>query len=365
MFSLTQLRWVLLAAGSGWACHLAVHHPTPIDAALPLLGVVIVLLAAVSHGVIVVAVPLLVVAELALPDEATRLLAIGAVLAASFVAATVLRPRRVYEVSESETFVWQERAAAPLIAITALILLRWIPLAGVQPVRELALLAAAGLIVVVLGRTPFAIAVAVVAALVTPAVPLRTLALPLVVLLVAVFTRKLGMPAVSLTWPSSIVLAFAILFFAWSGVVARGFPWFLREMKPAVNVQMVGRALPPGESSVLAVPDGAQSLVVSGANVPRLQRGALLGTIEPGAIEIRIGDAADWGYMRREQFYGSRNPLPRDSAGILRGYGQQAWVDGAGRIALPPGVDSIRITADRHLPEGATLQVERFELTAR
>jgi hypothetical protein len=362
---LTQLRWTLLAAGSGWACHLAVHHATPIDQSLPVFGVVIALLAAVSHGVIVVAVPLLVVAELALPDETTRLLALGAVLAASFVAAIVLRPRRVPEVTGSEAFDWQEHAAAPLIAIAAIVLLRWIPLAGVQPARELVLLAVAGLTVVVLGRTPFAIAIAVVAALVTPAVPMRTLALPLVVLLVAVFARRLGMPAVSLTWPSSIVLAFAMLFFAWSGVVARGLPWLLRDATPAVNVQTISWALAPGESATLAVPGGASSLVVSGANVPRLSRGALLGTIEPGGIEIRIGDAADWGYMRREHFYGSRNPLPRDSAGMLRGYGQDAWVDGAGRIALPPAADSIRITADRRLPEGASLQVERFELAAR
>jgi hypothetical protein len=86
-----------------------------------------------------------------------------------------------------------------------------------------------------------------------------------------------------------------------------------------------------------------------------------LGRIEPGGRIVRIGDAADWGYMRREQFYGARNPLPRDAAGKIRGYGYAAWVDGAGRIPLPPNARTIRVTADASLPADAALQVESFE----
>ena len=89
------------------------------------------------------------------------------------------------------------------------------------------------------------------------------------------------------------------------------------------------------------------------------------GFLEPGNSVIRVGDVSDWGYMRREQIYQSRNPLPRDSAGQLRGYGYEAWVDGAGRVPLPRNARSVRVTADAALPEGALVQVERFEIASR
>jgi len=73
--------------------------------------------------------------------------------------------------------------------------------------------------------------------------------------------------------------------------------------------------------------------------------------------------------MRRDAFYGSHNPLPRDPAGKVRGYGYLAWVDGAGRVPLPRlpanGIRTIRVTADAHLPANASLQVEGFEIAAR
>src|SRR5205085_7396142 len=103
------------------------------------------------------------------------------------------------------------------------------PISDVHPWRELALLIVALAIVYVLGRTPFAIAIGVLAALVTPMMPLRTLALPLLVLFVAIVARVIGMPELRLTWPSAIVVAFALTFFAWSGVVPRPQRWFLIE----------------------------------------------------------------------------------------------------------------------------------------
>lgn len=344
---MNRIRWVLAAALSALACHLSVIHATPVDRALPFLAVLTTILAAASYPSVMLGVPLLILAEIAIPDEGMRLLAFGVLMAFAITIppASRLRDGRL-------------AAGVPLAAI---LLLRWIPIHDVLLGRELFLLVLALLIFLVLDRTPFAMAVAVLTVLVTPAVPLRTLALPMLVLVVAVAARTLGMPRIVLAWPSRVLVAFAILFFAWSGVVARAFPYFLhRATEPRERI-VVAQALGAGKSLTLEVPEGAKSLVVSGANVARLRRGALLGRMEPGSLGIRIGDAADWGSLRREQFHGNRNPLPRDPAGKIRGYGYGAWLDGAGRIALPRGARQVRVIAAASLPAGASLQVEGFE----
>jgi hypothetical protein len=243
----------------------------------------------------------------------------------------------------------------------AIVLLRWIPLSDVLVFRELFLLGIAALIVVVLGRTPFAVAVAVIAAFFTPAIPLRTLAVPLLVLGVCIAARIFGMGAWKLTWPSAAAVAFLLLFLAWSGVVARSLPFVLRKAGPEPPRIPIGAALTASQSETFDVPGQARSLILSGANVARFRRGRVLGRIEPGGIPVRLGDVADWGAMRREQVYGSRNPWPRDMAGRVRGYGYNAWLDGAGRVALPPGARSITVTGNASLPPDASLQVEGFE----
>jgi hypothetical protein len=241
------------------------------------------------------------------------------------------------------------------------VLLRWLPLENVQYGRELALLAFAAAIVFVLGRTPFAVAVAVIVSLVTTAVPLRTLALPLAVLILAAVARTFGLPALRLTWPSTVVLAFVMLFFPWSGIVARAFPYFLRQAGPEKPRHVIRQALTPGSGETYDVPEGATHLIVSGANVAHFRRGTILGRIEPGPTDVRIGDAADWGYLRREAWHKAHNPLPGNPAGEIRDYGYEAWIDGAGRIPLPRGARTIRVTADGALPGNASLQVEGFE----
>jgi hypothetical protein len=185
--------------------------------------------------------------------------------------------------------------------------------------------------------------------------------LPLVVLFASVLARAFGMPRLALVWPSSVVLAFVMLFFAWSGIVARAFPYFLRPATPEAHRTVWREALPPSRSATYEVPDGARAIVVSGANVAHLRRGTLVGRIEPGGIDVRIGDVADWGYMRRDQIYDARNPLPSVSAGKIRDYGYASWVDGAGRVLLPRGARVIRVTAAADLPANASLQVEGFE----
>jgi hypothetical protein len=231
----------------------------------------------------------------------------------------------------------------------------------VRVARELLLLATGVLIFVVLDRTPFALMVAVAAVLFTPGVPLRTLLYPISILAVSVVLRTLGLPRISLAWPSSVAVLFAILFFPWSGVLARSFPYFLTASKPANLKVVVDQALAPRVSVDVEVPPDATSLVVSGANVAPFRRGMVLGTLEPGGRAIVIGDAADWGAFRRDSFHTAHNPLPRDAAGIIRGYGYGAWLSGAGRVPLPKGARHIRVVADAALPANASLQVEGIE----
>lgn len=372
-----NVRWIAVAALSAYACHLAVHHGTPIDHALPLLGAVVTFLAWLSYPAVMVAVPLLIVSEVAIADEPIRLLAFGAILAAawglasfSFVAADAPSG------SEGEPERATSGARAALLTITALVLLRWIPLENVLVGREAVVLGLALATVFVLGRTPFAVAVAVGVALVTPAIPLRTLALPVTVLGVAAVARLFGLPAFRLAWPSTVAVGCAVLLFPWSGIVARALPYVLRQASPPPHRTLVREALAPGRAAAYELPPGASRIVVSGANVAHLRRGTLLGRIEIGApdgrppdcekatsrcIPVRIGDAADWGYVRRDQWYRAHNPLPRDPAGTIRDYGYAAWVDGAGRLPLPQGARSVRVTADAALPPGASLQVEGFE----
>jgi len=351
-----HLQWIIAAAASAYACHFAVTHTTPIDRALPFIAVVVVFVAwAFSDVSLLIAVPVLMVAEIGVADEGGRLVVFGVIVAAAIG----------YPVSRSpgHRATGQPGNRATALVIASLLLLRWIPTPE-HVLRELVLIAIALATCWVLGRTPFAVMVAVIAALVTPAIPLRTLALPLLVLFVATLARLFGMPRLRLALPSVIVLAFALVFFAWSGLVARAFPYFLKTPHPVAEKYTVNAALAASQSATIDVPDGAQALIVSGANVPSLRRGALLGRIEPGNIAVRVGDAADWGYLRREHFYGSRNPLPRDPAGKVRGYGYDAWIDGAGRVALPRA-RTIRVTGDAALPPGASLQVEGFELVRR
>ena len=344
-----NLAWVAVAALAAWACELAAHHPTPVDQALPLIAVCVTAIAWATLPSLLIAVPMLIVAEIAIADEGLRLLTFGLIWSAA-----ALLP-----LSRAAALPPQSRL---IVAVTSIILLRWIPLEGVLWFRELFLLAIAVAIVLMLGRTPFAVAIGVLTALITPAVPLRTLLLPLAVLVVAFLARYFGMPPLKLAIPSTIAVAFVLLFFAWSGIVARAFPYFLKQARAERPRAWIGEALPPNQSLTLNVPHDATHLIVSGANVPKRKAGALLGSLN--GAPIRIGDAADWGYMRRDHFYGARNPLPRDPAGKIRDYGYAAWVDGAGRIALPRGVGRIRVTADASLPQDAALQVEAFELAA-
>jgi hypothetical protein len=288
-----------------------------------------------------------------------------------------------------------------LLTIAGTLLLRWIPFRDVVLWRELIVIAGALAVLVATwgrlsagpsrlrgGSTFIALAVA----LVTPAFPARAMLYPF--LLAAVLS--LGQALLPVLSPLFLIFAYfdryshaalwivaafavaipilrriripvyalAIGLFAlwpWSGVVARAFPQFLLGAPPSARHEVVGSALGAGESVSIDVPENVHSVgvITSGANVVRMRPGRIVGSIDaPGTHrDIRIGDIADFGFLRREQFFYSRNTVPRQPTADIRGYGQTAWLYGAGSVNVPRS-PRIRITAARDLPSAARLQIE-------
>ncbi|HEY6140943.1 MAG TPA: hypothetical protein VI670_24575, partial [Thermoanaerobaculia bacterium] len=146
-----------------------------------------------------------------------------------------------------------------------------------------------------------------------------------------------------------------LLLWPWSGIVARAMPNFFWA-KPA-PAQVVGAALAASESIDVAVPPGPKRVLVlaSGANVSRFKKDRVIGTVN--GTPIRIGDVADFGFLRRDQFFFARNPLPRRPVADIRGYGQAAFLYGAGFVDVPPA-ETLHISAAQDLPPNARLQVE-------
>ena len=329
---------------------------TPVDRWMP---VVVLMIVAWSWCVketrwwpaVQIAIPIVIATALLPLDERMRLAAMALATGAAFAIALLARPEI-------------ELRRALFFTASAIVLVRWIPWRDVRPTRELLVMIGALLIVYAFRRervvTPIAIAVAIVSALVTPAIPLRTVALPYIVALIAAISR---VERVRLDLAGAAICAAVLAVFPWSGIAARGLPYlFSRHVEDAPRHD-IRTALAPGESINVWLPPYSESLIVSGANVARLQKGTTLGWIEPGHVAVRIGDAADWGYMRREHFFAARNHLPRDPAGKIRDYGYSAWVDGAARIALPRRRGTIRVTAEPRLPKDARMQVEAVEMT--
>jgi len=359
-----EFRYVASAVLAAWALHV-VARGTPVDAAMPFVGVVIVFLAWRCCALIEIGVPLLVIAAIALPDEHTRLLAFGAIVAGAFVAAV---PRTFLD--------------ATGVMLAAVLVLRWIPFSNVEIVRELIVLV--GAFAVLLARPPLMIG-AVAVALVTPTHPGKALLYPFIVAAIVFVARNvpvaLGLAVAFLAaahfaraehaplWiAAAIAVAMPLLprltyvpaialfmLWPWSGLIARALPSFFRAAPPPT--QTIGAALAASQSIDVAVPPGVRRvvLVASGANVARLKEDRVIGSVN--GRPIRIGDVADFGFMRREQFFAARNPLPRLPVADIRGYGQAAFLYGAGRLVLPPA-ESLHISAAGDLPPNARLQVE-------
>ena len=345
---------IISAVVSAYAAAVVTQHATPVDSALLLIAVIVTIVAAFSLPAIHVAVPLLIGGEIAIADERLRLLWFGLVIGVAFAAATLCHPER------------ERGTRAGVVVLGSIILLRWIPLKNIVVWRELLLIAIAVLILAALRWTAAGIALAVAVALFTPLIPLRTIGFPIAVLVVVVILRAFDLPMIRFDVAASLALALMLTFFAWSGVLARSASFAIRGLPSATPREPVRMALAPGQSVDLDVPANATAVILSGANISKLRPGTFAGSINN--VPIRIGDVADWGFLRREHFYGSRNRVPNDPAGELRDYGQNAWIDGAARFPIRgprPEARGLRISADPHLPSTARLQIDAFELVKR
>jgi hypothetical protein len=403
---------------------------TPIDVHLPLVIALVLICAWTARGTrwaaaIQCAVPLLIVAMMTLADERTRLLAYGVIVALAYGAAVICAMERRRPAG------WLGGVTPPGIALTVvgIVLLRWIPLHDVRIVRELVVLAGSLTLLFAMprrrdaggpaGGTPAFLIAVLAVAVATPvragmmtflpfalallvlvlrglgdsasarARNLASLAVAAVLLLCACFARYSLAPvyvAAAIVFLVSLIdrirplsYAAAIAIFAlwpWSGIVARALPIARNYAPPAGEVQPVSRTLAAGESLPIAVPAHVREVVVTtyGGYIERLRSGHVIGAIEAtdqrGRVivrPIRIGDSADFGFMRREQFFASRNPLPRFSPGEIRDYGANAWVVGAGRttVSCASEIVSLRVVAAADLHAQSRLAVDSVEYPKR
>jgi hypothetical protein len=386
---LQHLRWLAIAVVSALACRAVAIYDTPIDRALPFVAVLLVICGWVSQSISAeLGVLLLVASAIFLPAERTRLLAYGLIAAAAFaVSLYVARPSLpVYA----------------LLTIVGTLLLRWVPFRDVVTWREVIVILGALAVLMALragggAGAPLSVLAALGVALVTPVFPGRAMLFPFL-LAAALFVAQALLPVLFIAFAAAAYFdryshaplwiaaalagsvpliarfrlrvpayAAAVALFAlwpWSGLVARAFPRFLYATPGSPRQQVIGLALAAGESVSLDVPR-VQSVILtaSGANTARMAVGRVVGRIDIGNAhrDLRIGDIADFGFLRREQFFRSRNAPPRWPTTDIRGYGQTAWMHGAGRVMLPGSGRSMRITAVRDLPAGARLQIESVD----
>ncbi len=429
---------------------------TPIDAALPLVAAIIALWAWLIRKsawmtAVLAAIPLLVVVDIAIPEERLRLLALGVITAAAFAIAVIVIPsveRGTWAGGVPATVSWNPSRPGPsldarddkrylALGLSATFLLRWLPLATVEWKKELFVLAGLALLLALTKeRTPLSLGIALAIALVTPLHPGRMVFYPAlvavaqwlmpwpvagaIVLLAAALIARYSLAALyvlagaallaplAARWSpraTRVVLVFAALIVAlwpWSAAVARLLPLPVAGVAvgivallaasgrfatiagtallllvpytavPDAQPATIGAALESSQSVDVDVTPDVREVVlrISGANMPRMRPGRVVGEIE--AVDrdgrrtsrvLRIGDVADWGFMRREQFFFSNNVPPRNGSGDLRGYGNDSFLYGAGRIPIrfiaPPA--SLRVVAANDLPGGAKLQVETVE----
>ena len=326
---------------------------------------------------------------------------------------------------------WLGGVTPPEIALTVvgIVLLRWIPLHDLRIVRELVVLVGSLALFFAMprrrdaagpaGGTPAFLIAVLVVAVATPAragmmtfVPfalallvmglrslgvsastgsrnLASLAVAAILLLCACFARYslatvyvaaavvFLVPLIDRVRPLSYAAAVAVFaLWPWSGIVARALPIARNYTPPVGEVQTISHALAASESLPVSVPPHVREAIVTtyGGYIERLRAGHVVGAIEAtdqhGRVTvrpIRIGDTADFGFMRREQFFASRNSLPRFSPGEIRDYGANAWVVGAGRTTVSCASDivSLRVVAAGDLHAQSRLAVDSVEYPKR
>jgi hypothetical protein len=400
-------------------------HATPIDRDLPFVALLVVALAwsaAESRfaAAIECAIPAMLLACAFLTDERLRLMTIGAIVAAAFVLAVFCDadPERKRRGGSWRGGRRSGHAPGPLtdargdnvLCVVGVALFRWLPTSDLEVFRELLVLAGAfALFAAFRERTPLTLAITLAVAAVTPIHPGRAIVLPFVVaLLVLLFRAVPGAPVAALALlvmahfardsyaALFVVAALALLvplltairplayataaalfvLWPWSGVVARALPLAKRFEPPTGRVQPVIAGLRSSQTMTIGIPPRVRRVVVTafGENIPRVRGGRPLGTITAiardgsrCARELRAGDVADFGFLRRDQFFRARNPLPAQSPFEVHGYGATAFVKGSGRVGVTCGardLASLLVTA-AVLPAGGRLQIESIELPAR
>ena len=388
MLSRSNVEWLAFAIVSAIAAHFVAPSSTPIDRALPFVIVSLSICGFMAQRwpeAMQIAIVLLLLPPIFLTAEHARLLAYGVIAAAVFALAVAVAPRMT--------------GAYVTLTVAGVAFLRWIPFSEVIVWREAVVLV--GALVVLLAyrdRTPMAIVVALAIALITPIFPARVTFFPLVVSIpviriplaiafaAAAYFARYSIAVLCAVAAIALALSFLrrgrfavyacgialMAMWPWSGIVARAFPKFLIASPPPETNRPVWVALERRQSVSIDAPDRkhAVGITASGANAARFRKGTLMGTVEvvgrTGRIvrkEIRIGDIADFGFMRREHFFASRNPPPVHPINDVIGYGQSAWLHTAGWMVIGSidEIASLRFTAARDLPPGARLQIEAVD----
>jgi hypothetical protein len=346
-----------------WTFERIALHATTIDRALPLIVAALSLVAWLVREsrwfvAIECALPLLIGWSIAIEDDRLRLIGFGVIAGCTFCGALL---------AAGEMTRW--RAAGFVVAGVAL--LRWLARDRVEIGREALIVTGCVLVALALDHRTWGIAAALIVALMVPAIPAKTAAIPfLIAFALWIGSRLLRMHADRVLQTFAIAdaipllaIAATLLLFPWSGAAARALPYFWRVAPPGERV-LLNYALAPGQSVDIDLPQDSVALIASAANALQMRPGTLVGKID-GRMAIRIGDIADWGYARREQYWKSTDTLPRIPAGKIHGYGYDAWIDGAGRIALRRGLKKIHVTAEPSLPSNVRLQVEAIETERR
>ena len=366
--------WVAYAIVAAIAGHFVTLFPTSIDRALPFVIVLMCVCGYVAErfpAVFQIAVVLLFVPAIFLADEHTRLLAYGVIAAGTFAFAVAVAPNTLRG--------WLT------FTVVGVLLLRWIPFSQVIIWREaIVLVGAIAVTLAAQARLPAPHLLAV--ALATPIFPARMLLFPFFVaalllipvpriatagaFAVAAYFARYSIAVlcvvviIALISRPGLLHAIAIALFAlwpWSGIVARGFPAILFAEPASANSVPVWMAAGRGQSLSIDVPPDTHAVTItaSASNATALKPGRVVGWVN--GKPIRIGDIADFGFMRREHFFASRNRPPRTPLADVHEYGASAWLHTAGRIRLSHPMSFLRFTAAADLPPGTKLQIEAVE----
>lgn len=375
MRSSAVAEWVAFAIVAAIAGHFVALFDTPIDRALPFVIVLICVCGFVAEqfpAVFQIAVLLLFVPAISLVHEHTRLIAYGVIVAGTFAFAVAVAPRTL---RVSLTFT-----------VVGVLLLRWIPFSQVIIWREVIVLLGA-IAVTLSARARVAAPHALAVALVTPIFPARMILFPFLVAIlwlipvpriatagvfaIAAYFARYSIAVlcvvviIALISRPGLLYAIAIALFAlwpWSGIVSRGFPAILFAEPASTNSVPVWMAMAHGQSVSIDVPPDARAVTViaSASNATALPGGRVVGWV--GGTPIRIGDTADFGFMRREHFFASRNRPPRTPLADIHEYGASAWLHTAGRLRVPLAAGrSPLIVKAADLPPGTKLQIEAVE----